>query len=248
MTDIFQEVEEDLRRERMKSLWDRFGIYLIIVAVLIVAGTAGYRGYVYFKTKAEQEAGDAFLAALDQSASGNHAAAADSLMAFAADAPGNYAVLAKFRAASEQALAGETEAAVDAFDGLAADSALSRTQRDLARVRAGYVLLGTGERQEIEDRLSGVATETGPWRNSAREILGVAAYQAGNLEGAEKWMREIEMDPAAPQDLKARVELFMSLINGSRARPADDEASDAGPAAAPQGDDEAGAGASEVSE
>lgn len=248
MTDIFQEVEEDLRRERMKSLWDRFGIFVIIVAVLIVAGTAGYRGYVYFKTKAEQQAGDEFLTALDQSSSGNHAASAEALTSFAEDAPGDYPVLARFRAASEQALAGETDASVQAFDALAADGSLSRLQRDLARVRAGFVLLGTGDRQGIQDRLSGVATETGPWRNSAREILGVAAYQAGDYEDAEKWLREIEMDPAAPQDLKARVQLFMGLIKGSRTTSADGGATEDASAAAPQGGDAAGAGASEVSE
>lgn len=249
MTDIFHEVEEDLRRERMRSLWDRFGLYVVLVAVLIVVLTAGYRGYVYFQTKAEQTAGDEFLTALDTAANGDSAGAAEALSKFAESAPGDYPVLARFRAASEMALAGETDAAVASFDALAADSSLSQRQRDLARVRAGYVLLDTGDKAGIEDRLTGVATEVGAWRNSAREILGIAAYQDGDYAGAEKWFGEIGMDPSAPQDLKARVQLFMGLINGSRAAPAASEAAstqDSG-TAAPQDGDAAGAGASEVS-
>jgi hypothetical protein len=250
MTDIFQEVEEDLRRERMRSLWDRFGIYVVVVAVLIVAVTAGYRGYVYFQTKAEQDAGDEFLTALDTAAAGDSASAAKALTTFSESAPGDYPVLARFRAASELALAGETEASVAAFDALAADGALAQRERDLARVRAGYVLLDGGDKAGIEDRLTGVATEVGAWRNSAREILGVAAYQDGDYAGAEKWFGEIEMDPAAPQDLKARVQLFMGLIKGSRATPATSGAASTqdGGTTAPQGGDAAGAGASEVSE
>lgn len=250
MTDIFQEVEEDLRRERMRSLWDRFGIYLVVVAVLIVGGTAGYRGYVYFKTNAEKSAGDEFLTALDSAAAGDSASAAEALNKFAETAPGDYPLLARFRAASELALAGETDAAVAAFDALAADSSLKQRERDLARVRAGYLLLDTGDKAGIEDRLAGVATEVGAWRNSAREILGVAAYQDGDYEAAEKWFSEIEMDQAAPQDLKARVQLFMGLINGSRAATATNGAAstqDSG-TAAPAGAEAAGAGASEVSE
>jgi len=249
MTDIFQEVEEDLRRERMRSLWDRFGIYLVVVAVLIVGGTAGYRGYVYFKTNAEKSAGDEFLSALDSAAAGDSASAAEALNKFAETAPGDYPLLARFRAASELALAGETDAAVAAFDALAADSSLKQRERDLARVRGGYLLLDTGDTAGIEDRLAGVATEVGAWRNSAREILGVAAYQDGDYEAAEKWFSEIEMDQAAPQDLKARVQLFMGLINGSRAATATNGAAtqDSG-TAAPAGAEAAGAGASEVSE
>lgn len=249
MTDIFQEVEEDLRRERMRSLWDRFGIYLVVVAVLIVGATAGYRGYVYFKTKAEMAAGDEFLTALDTATAGDSASAAAALTEFSETAPGDYPLLARFRAASELALAGETEASVAAFDALAADGSLDQRERDLARVRAGYVLLDTGDKAGIEDRLTGVATEVGAWRNSAREILGVSAYQDGDYAAAEKWFGEIEMDQAAPQDLKARVQLFMGLINGSRAAPAASGAAstqDSG-TAAPAGGEAAGAGASEES-
>ncbi len=45
MSDIFREVDEDLRREQFKRLWDRFGTYVIGLAVLIVVVTAGYRGW-----------------------------------------------------------------------------------------------------------------------------------------------------------------------------------------------------------
>ena len=42
MSDIFREVDEEIRHERYKRLWDRFGPYLIAVALLIVVGTAAF--------------------------------------------------------------------------------------------------------------------------------------------------------------------------------------------------------------
>ena len=51
MADIFQEVDEEVRREQLKKLWDRYGIVVIAAAVLIIAGVAGYRGYQYWLAK-----------------------------------------------------------------------------------------------------------------------------------------------------------------------------------------------------
>lgn len=216
MTDIFQEVEEDIRRERMKSLWDRFGWVVIAAAVLIVAVTAGYKGYVYFKTKAEQEAGDTFLSALDLAADGDHAGAADALATFAEDAPGGYPVLARFRAASERALGGDLQAAVAAFDALSSDQSLTARQRALARVRAGYVLLNSSDREGVVDRVSPVAAEAGPWQNAAREILGLAAYQDEDYADAKKWFDEIVADAGANQEIRSRVQLLTELITAER--------------------------------
>ena len=38
VSDIFHEVDEEVRREQLKKLWDRYGIYLIALAVLVVVG------------------------------------------------------------------------------------------------------------------------------------------------------------------------------------------------------------------
>ena len=73
MTDIFKEVDEDLRREQFRKLWDRFGPYVIGLAILIVVATAGIRGWDYWQEKQAQATGDRFLAALDLANQGKHA-------------------------------------------------------------------------------------------------------------------------------------------------------------------------------
>ena len=64
MSDIFREVDEDIRNERFKRLWDRFGPYVIGVAVLIVVVTAGYRGWQYWQNSQAAATGDRFVAAI----------------------------------------------------------------------------------------------------------------------------------------------------------------------------------------
>ena len=51
MSDIFREVDEDLRREQYKRLWDRFGGYVIGLAVLIVVAVGGYKAWEWWETQ-----------------------------------------------------------------------------------------------------------------------------------------------------------------------------------------------------
>src|SRR5436305_1144715 len=43
VSDIFHEVDEEVRREQLKKLWERYGNLLIAACVLVVLATAGWR-------------------------------------------------------------------------------------------------------------------------------------------------------------------------------------------------------------
>ena len=45
MSDIFTEVDEEVRREQLKKLWERYGNYAIALAFLVVAAVAAWRAY-----------------------------------------------------------------------------------------------------------------------------------------------------------------------------------------------------------
>ena len=60
MADIFQEVDEDLRRDRATALWRRYGKYVVAAAVVLVLATAGWSGYRHYRDQQRQEAGVKF--------------------------------------------------------------------------------------------------------------------------------------------------------------------------------------------
>ena len=109
MSDIFREVDEDLRHEHYKRLWDRFGPYVIGLAVLIVVGTAGWRLWEYWQERSAQATGDRFVVALELAEAGDRDAAITALQEIAVDGSGQYPMLANFRAASERAASGDLE-------------------------------------------------------------------------------------------------------------------------------------------
>ena len=109
MSDIFREVDSDLRNEHYKRLWDRYGTYVIGVAVLIVAVVGGWQLWEFWQERSAQATGNRFVAALELADGGNHDGAAEALRAVAGDGSGQYPMLATFRAASEKAAAGDTD-------------------------------------------------------------------------------------------------------------------------------------------
>ncbi len=100
MTDIFREVEEDIRRDQIKRAWDRLGPYVLGVAVLIVLGTAGYRGWEYWQGRQAAATGDRFIAALQLATDGKHDDAIKALQVIIYNGSGGYPVLARFRLAA----------------------------------------------------------------------------------------------------------------------------------------------------
>ena len=213
---FIREVDEELRRDQLKAVWDRFAPLIIGVCVLVVVVTAGYRGWLWWHERQTAQAGDRFLAALEEIASGKRTEGETKLQAIAAEG-GGYGAIAKLRLAGEKAVAGAKAEALAAFDALAGDASVSGPLRDLARVRAALIALDMGDLAGAKARAEPLNVAGNPWRHAAREVLGTAAYQAGDLETARSIFSEIQEDAQTPPDLWIRSGLMISLIEGQAA-------------------------------
>jgi hypothetical protein len=213
LSDIFQEVDEELRRERLKQLWERHGNLIVALALVIVLGVAGWRGYQWWDAKKAAEAGTAFEAALALSEAGKHAEAEAAFAKVAADGTASYRVLARF---SEAAELGETDpqAAVKAYDGLAADSGIGRVMQDLAAVRAGLILLDTAPYSELAARLEPLTANDRAFHNTAREVLAFSAWRSSDLAAVRRWLDLIMTDTETPPGIRDRAQVLMALTAG----------------------------------
>ena len=212
MSDIFKEVDEDLRNEHARKLWDRFGPFVIGLAILIVVATAGYRGWVYWQEQQAEATGDRFLAAIELATAGKHEEAIAALQAVEANGSGRYPVLAGFRIASEKAATGDTKGAVAEYDAIAARGDISDEVKALARLRAAVLLVDTTGLSDLQSRIGDLAATGNIWRHNARELLGLAAWRAGDLDAARKYFDEINSDQETPQDLRQRAQVMLALI------------------------------------
>jgi hypothetical protein len=179
VSDIFREVDEEVRREQFKKLWDRYGFLVIALAVLIVAAVGGWRGYEWWEAKKAAEAGAAFEAAATLAEQGKHEEAEAAFAKLSASGTTTYRILAKFREAAEVARR-DPRAAVAIYDQLAADSSIGRVLQDLATLRAGMLLVDTAPYEEVRQRLEPLTAPDRTFRHSARATLALAAWRANN--------------------------------------------------------------------
>jgi hypothetical protein len=214
VSDIFDEVDEEVRREQFKKLWERYGTLFVALAFLVVAGVAGWRGYQYWQDKRAAETGAQFTAAALLAEQGKHEEAEKAFARVAAEGPAGYRVLARLRQAAELA-ASDQKAAVAAYDDIAASSSTGQPLKDFAAVRAAMLLLDSAPLAEITRRLEPVAAAGAPFRHSARELLAFASWKAGDTAAVRKWTTLIRGDQDTPSALRQRVEVLISLASES---------------------------------
>ena len=211
MSDIFQEVDEEVRRERLEQLWKRYGNHVIAALVVVVVAVGCWRGYTYWQERKAAEAGAAYEAASALADEGKHAEAQAGFAKLAAEGTPGYRVLARFREAGQLSL-NDPKAAVAAYDALAADNSLGQPLQDLATVRAGLLLVDTAPYEELRTRLEPLAAADRPFRHTARELLALGAWRAGDGAAARRWIDTVVSDPETPAGIRSRVDVLSALI------------------------------------
>lgn len=209
---FIREVNDELRSDQMRTIWKRFGRVLIGIAVLIVVGTAGKVGYDYWHKMSSSASGDEFLAALNLARENKPDEALAALGDLEKEGYGSYPVLARLRGASIKAQEGDTDAAIAAFSAVGKDSAVPAALRDAAKLRAAYLLVDTGSYEQVSAEAEALSTPQHALRHSAREVLGLAAFKAGDKTKAKEWFEQIISDAESPRNLANRAQIILDLI------------------------------------
>ena len=216
MSDIFQEVDEEVRREKLKQLWERHSNLIVALALLVVLAVGGWRGYDWWETKKAAESGAAFEAAVVLAEGGKQAEAQAAFAKLANEGSSGYRILARFREAAELART-DPPAAVQAYAALAADSSLGVSLQDLAAIRAGLILVDTAPLAELTTKLEPLTAANRPFRHTAREILALAAWRSGDAAAAKRWFDLIATDAETPAGTRQRIDVLMTL-SGDKAK------------------------------
>jgi len=211
VSDIFQEVDEEVRREQLKKLWDRYQNLIFVGIFLILVGVGGWQGYNYWQAKQAAEAGTAFEAAQGLSDEGKHAEAATAFGKIASEGPSSYRGLARVREAAEIAQS-DTKAAIAAYGKIADDRSVSQGLQDLAALRAGSLLIDEGSFNDAKSRLEPLTGAGRPYRFTARELLAFGAWHAGDVAAVKRWADMLSADLQTPQGTRSRIEMLMALV------------------------------------
>ena len=211
MSELFDEVDEDVRRDQLKKLWDQYSIYIVAGALLIIAAVGGWRGYQYVEAKKAAEAGVAFDKAVELSEANKHAEAEAAFNNLAATAPSGYRILSRLHAAAEVA-SRDPQAAAKLLDDVSNDRSVGAAEQDVARIRAAGLLVDTAGYPDMLARLEPASAPGATFRHSARELLALSAWRANDTTAARRWLDLIANDGETPQGLRSRAEALQALL------------------------------------
>ena len=203
MSDIFREIDEELRRDNFRKLWSRYGRYVIAAAVfvLVVAGAiVAWRDHLLSERRAQSTR---YASALALANEGKEADAAKVFAAIAQEG-GGYAVLASFEEAAELAKLGDRKAAIAIYDRIAAASELDSSFRELAVLLSVMQSLPESDPQSTIERLASLTASGNSWRPTALELTAIARFSSGDRSGALDLYKSLADDPTAPPGLRAR--------------------------------------------
>jgi hypothetical protein len=214
---FFREVDDAVRQDQYKKLWDKYGVLILVAAACLIVGVASYKGWTYWQGRQGQKAGAEFSQALTlESPPASDTKKAEAMFdALAKSGPEGYQVLARFQIAAAAARDGKTDKAVADYDALATDSKVDSILQGLAAIQAATLRLDTADYSEMERRLKGFTGSDNPWRFSARELLGLSAYQHNDMRVAEEQFTELLGDQGTPPNLRDRANMMLALIVGN---------------------------------
>ncbi len=214
---IFSEIDEELRSERMRALWRQFGPWVIGAAVLVVILVGANEGWRWYKNDIASRSSDQFYAAFELLDEGDIEGAQAALNETIATGSGQYPLLAQFSQAALLAEEGKMEEATAAYDALANSQTHPRV-REVALYLAASLRVEEGDVAGVQARIGGLIEPGNPMRNIAREILGLAQYEAGEYDKALFNFTNILSDPLASAGLQRRAQLYEAQLRAEGAQ------------------------------
>ncbi len=213
MSEIFREVDEALREDRAKMLWQKYGNIGIAVVTVILLATAGYVFWQDYADKRDQELTGTLLSALEASESDPTAAIA-ALAELGEDQSDRQGVVARLHEAALRLETGDTAGAVDIYRLVADDGGVPDAWRDLALLLAVLHSLDSGDPDALAAEIRPLTDEDSAWRYNARELAGLLALRVGDVEEARQIFELLAADPFAPAGIRNRALELTGVAQG----------------------------------
>lgn len=216
MSDIFREVEEEVRRERFEKIWKQYGDYIIAGVALIIIAIAGYELWQRYEENQRLKASETFIAAQQLAETGNLNQASQAFAVVAKDAPDGYVKMARLSQAGVLQISGQRSEALMIFKSIATDD--DGLIGSIARLRGGWILASDGPRADLDVLIAPLTDPGSPWRYSAREILAYADFHAGLNAKAQQEYQDLANDKGATEPMRRRSAAMAAFLkNGGLA-------------------------------
>jgi hypothetical protein len=215
VVDFFNEVEEELRADRVRNLVQKYARPVITIAIVVLVVLAASVSWHYWRKHQAAQASEAYDRGVEAMAQGDRTKADAAFAEAAKGGSGGYKSLA-LMARAGLVPADKPAEAVKLLD-QAAKAAPDPIIGDAARLKAALLLLDKEPYAKLEERLKPLMKEKAPYRPLAMELLAFAKLNAGRTKEARNDLVVLSSDLDAPPSIQQRAQLAIQLIDSGQA-------------------------------
>ncbi|HEX5999530.1 MAG TPA: tetratricopeptide repeat protein [Hyphomicrobiaceae bacterium] len=209
---LAREIDEELRREQLLKLWDKYGVLILGAALAVILAVAGWQYYRSRQLQANEAASAQFIVGLSDLAANRTFDGQKRLEELVAKGPHGYATLARLRLAAQSGTAGDTIDALNIYEAIVKDEKVDSILQDFARLQIVMLKFDSVPFSELRNQLSLLGNDRNPWRYSARELLGMGAMKAGLPIEARNHFQRLLGDRATPPGVAERARMMMAML------------------------------------
>ena len=207
MSDIFQEIDEDLRQDKVARLWKAYGKYLVALAVFIILVIASYRFIEHKNEKNREQTSELYELASETGRSGDKKAAIELLSNEMFDENIGYSIISKLKKAALAKSNNDLEGTEIVLKEIITNEDIPLYLRDLARLK-----LFASDSDNNSSQLEVLIEEEGPWKFLALELKGGIQLEGGNLKEARSIFKELTDDANTPNNLRRRASEILKAL------------------------------------
>ncbi len=211
---LLKEIETDLKNEQLKSLWDQYGLFIIIFVALALTAAVSFETFKTWNAKRNQELSNAYAVAVSLQNQGRFDESLSLLQNLAKSQHGVYGDIARLQIANIYFEQDKNTEASDVLQQLAEDSSANPQMRDIAIIKlASYKLDTDASSEEIANLLEPLTEDSGVWANVAHELLAMVAIKDGDMNAALQQYQAIANASNVQDKLRARAQDMIAIIN-----------------------------------
>lgn len=215
---FIREIDEELKNEKLKKIWDKYGLFIIIFVVLAVSAAVSFETFKAWNEKRNQEFSDTYAYALNLQNQGRYAEAMEVLDKLQKSKKAVYSDIAEIQMANIMMEQNKVEEAIAILENVVKDKDFNPQMKQIAIIKLASYKLDYAPSEEIQSMLAPLVRENGVWTNIAKEMLAMLAVRDGDLDRAKTLYQEISVAANTPETLKARAQDMLNVIEETQSK------------------------------
>ena len=213
MANIFNEVDEDIRKERYKNLWSNYGKYIIGFLILIVI-TFSLTQYFQAKNISDNKAIlDMYYSAAEKIEKNQLDFANQELEIVYSEKNKTLAALSGFKLSETYLKNNQKEAALSLLEEITDNSSLEKIYRELALYKYIMINFENVNINDIENKIASIGVNKKILSPYFQEIIGIKYLTIGSIKKANSIFTDLLFKEGTPFDLKMRLDKLIQIAS-----------------------------------